>query len=64
MSSLIPTPSDEELDNIHRGQFEDDNVVDTVCARRLLLMCDDYGSDGAEAKELLKIAFRRLEIFY
>lgn len=37
--------------------------VDTACAIRILSMCADYGEDGVEAKELLMMAFRKLEIY-
>ncbi len=45
------------------GDWLNNDEVDTACASRLLSMCEDYGNDGKEAKELLQIALRKLEIY-
>jgi len=63
MSDLLKTPSLQVLRNIENGDYEDNEAVDTACARRLLSLCNDFGYEGNEAKELLYIAFRRIEIF-
>ncbi len=45
------------------GDWLNNDEVDAACASRLLSMCEDYGNDGKEAKELLQIALRKLEIY-
>jgi len=45
------------------GDWLNNDEVDIACATRLLSMCEDHGNDGKEAKELLQIAFRKLEIY-
>jgi hypothetical protein len=60
---LIPNPSDVVLRELQTGDFEDNNPIDTACARRLLRLCDDYGGDGVEAKNFLRLACRKLEVY-
>ena len=59
---MIKTPSDDFLNKLSYGDFEDNEKIDTACAKRLLSLCNDYGNDGKEAEEFLrKIQF---SIFY
>jgi len=46
-----------------KGDFLNNDEVDTACATRLLSMCADYGKDGDEAYGCLIMAFKRLEIY-
>ena len=60
---LIETPPDYILARISNGDFDDNASIDECCARRLLILCDDYGDDGREAKELLRLALRKIEVY-
>ena len=53
----------EQLLEIETGDYPDNNVVDTACARRLLRLCRDYGKEGNNAKKLLQPAFELLEVY-
>jgi len=46
-----------------KGDFLNNDEVDEACAKRLLILCEDYGTEGLEAKELLQMVFKRLEIY-
>ena len=61
---MLKTPTDDQLREIATGDYEDNNAVDEACARRLLLLCRDYGTDGKEAAELLRIALRKIEVYH
>jgi hypothetical protein len=60
---MLDQPSSQELHNIANGDYHDNCEVDTACARRLLLLCRDYGEDGQEAEKLLQIAFRKIDVY-
>lgn len=60
---MLPTPSPEDLHTLARGDYEDNNEVDTACADRLLLLCRDYGAGGQEAASLIRIALRKIEVY-
>ena len=62
-TELIETPSDHILNNLVNGDFEDNNIINECCAKRLLLLCDDYGQDGRDAKKLLRMALEKIEVF-
>jgi hypothetical protein len=63
MSELLETPSKRVLNNIEKGDYEDNEVVDIACARRLLNYCNDFGIEGQEAKDLLYMAFRKIDLY-
>jgi len=60
---MLPTPDRKTLDEITRGDFADNQEVDTACAKRLLLLCRDYGKEGEEAEQLLRMALNKIEVF-
>ena len=60
---MLPTPNAKALRDITRGDYEDNNEVDTACADRLLLLCLDHGKDGKEAADLMRMALRKIEVY-
>ena len=56
-------PTAEQLNNIEKGDYPDNGEVDASCAKRLLRLCRDYGKDGEEAERLLRMAFKKIEVY-
>ena len=64
MINMNENMSNEMLKNIEQGDYLNNEDIDTACARRILSICRDYGDDGLDAHNLLRMAFDKLEIFY
>jgi len=61
-TDLIVTPPRYSLNRISDGNFKNNYIINECCARRLLLLCNDYGEDGQYAKKLLRRAFEKIEL--
>ena len=59
----LEQPNRDQLNDIANGDYPDNGEVDSSCAKRLLRLCRDYGKDGEEAEQLLRMACKRIEVF-
>jgi len=60
---LLPNISKDVIRAIQKGDFEDNETIDTACAKRLLNICKDYGGDGVEATNFIKLACRKIGVY-
>ena len=60
---MLEQPNSDQLNDIAKGDYPDNGEVDSACAKRLLNLCRDYGADGKEAEQLLRMACKKIEVY-